>query len=54
MEMTTELQNIRDEIPSDGEFDEEALMAAETKLMQIMMDLSNNTVNVNTLTENVT
>ena len=49
LEMSIELQNCEGSIGPDAVFDDSAIVAAENKLMQIMMDLAVNTGNIESL-----
>lgn len=53
LEMTMNLQQCEADIGTDSVFDDAEIVAAENKLMQIMMDLLVNTGNVETLTMSV-
>ena len=53
MDMTTTLQMLINDVGPGNAFDDEALIAAENKLLQIMMDLATNTGNIVTLSGDI-
>ena len=53
LEMTMNLQQCEATIGPDAVFDDSGIVAAENKLMQIMMDLATNTGNIVTLSGDI-